>query len=405
MKISLIQMNSQPDRAANLAQALRLMRDACAGAKPDLLVLPEHFDWTGGTPEDKRQAADLVPGGEAYEMVRSFAGTTGVAIHAGSLLERRLEDARIYNTSVVFDASGSEIGSYRKIHLFDITAPDGKRYAESAAVAPGDTLFVYEIAGFRVGCAIGDVTLSLALRLADSGGEMSTPTISYKNHRFPPQVIARAVWLYFRFPLSLRMVEEMLLERGIVVSYETIRRWGRKFGPAYARQLRRRKPSRKDIWHLDEVVISIAGRKHWLWRAVDQDGYVLDEIVQTRRNTKAAKRLLIRLLKKQGMAPKRIITDKLRSYSAARRDVMPNVEHRSHKGLNNRAENSHLPLRKRERIMQGFRSVGGLQRFISIFSAVRNLFVASHKKRSALTTHIHRVRATAQWNAVTAELV
>lgn len=101
---------------------------------------------------------------------------------------------------------------------------------------------------------------------------MSTPTISYKNHRFPPQVIARAVWLYFRFPLSLRMVEEMLLERGIVVSYETIRRWGRKFGPAYARQLRRRKPSRKDIWHLDEVVISIAGRKHWLWRAVDQDG-------------------------------------------------------------------------------------------------------------------------------------
>lgn len=247
--------------------------------------------------------------------------------------------------------------------------------------------------------------MSLALRLADSGGEMSTPTISYKNHRFPPQVIARAVWLYFRFPLSLRMVEEMLLERGIVVSYETIRRWGRKFGPAYARQLRRRKPSRKDIWHLDEVVISIAGRKHWLWRAVDQDGYVLDEIVQTRRNTKAAKRLLIRLLKKQGMAPKRIITDKLRSYSAARRDVMPNVEHRSHKGLNNRAENSHLPLRKRERIMQGFRSVGGLQRFISIFSAVRNLFVASHKKRSALTTHIHRVRATAQWNAVTAELV
>jgi deaminated glutathione amidase len=154
MKISLIQMSSQPDRAANLAQALRLMRDACAGAKPDLLVLPEHFDWTGGTPEDKRQAADFVPGGEAYEMVRSFAGTTGVAIHAGSLLERRLEDARIYNTSVVFDASGSEIGSYRKIHLFDITAPDGKRYAESAAVAPGDTLFVYEIAGFRVGCAI-----------------------------------------------------------------------------------------------------------------------------------------------------------------------------------------------------------------------------------------------------------
>ncbi|TAU14436.1 IS6 family transposase (plasmid) [Rhizobium ruizarguesonis] len=233
---------------------------------------------------------------------------------------------------------------------------------------------------------------------------MTSSTISYKNHRFPPQIIARAVWLYFRFPLSLRLVEEMLLERGIVVSYETIRRWCRKFGAAYAKQLRRKKPSRKDIWHLDEVVISIGGQKHWLWRAVDQDGYVLDEIVQTRRDTKAAKRLLVRLLKKQGLSPKRIITDKLRSYGAAKRDVMPAVEHRSHKGLNNRAENSHVPLRKRERMMQGFRSVGGLQRFISVFSAVRNLFVAPHQRHSALATHIHRIRAMAQWKAVTAAI-
>ncbi len=112
--------------------------------------------------------------------------------------------------------------------------------------------------------------------------------ISYKRHRVPPQIIARAVWLYYRFPLSLRLVEEMLLERGIVVSYETIRRWGKKFGPDYARRLRRKPPSRNDIWHLDEVVISICGKKHWLWRAVDQDGYFLDEIVQSRRNTKAA---------------------------------------------------------------------------------------------------------------------
>ncbi|MCM5693028.1 IS6 family transposase [Sinorhizobium meliloti] len=228
--------------------------------------------------------------------------------------------------------------------------------------------------------------------------------MSYKNHRFPPQIIARAVWLYFRFPLSLRLVEEMLLERGIVVSYETIRRWCRKFGAAYVKQLPRKKPSRKDIWHLDEVVISIGGQKHWLWRAVDQDGYVLDEIVQTRRDTKAAKRLLVRLLKKQGLSPKRIITDKLRSYGAAKRDVMPAVEHRSHKGLNNRAENSHVPLRKRERMMQGFRSVGGLQRFISVFSAVRNLFVAPHQRHSALATHIHRIRAMAQWKAVTAAI-
>ena len=154
MKISLIQMNSQPNREANLAQALRLMRDACAGAKPDLLVLPEHFDWTGGTPEDKRDAADLVPGGDAYEMVRAFAREAGVAVHAGSLLERRPDDPRIYNTTVVFAPDGEEIGRYRKIHLFDITAPDGKVYAESAVVAPGDWLFVYDLAGFRVGCAI-----------------------------------------------------------------------------------------------------------------------------------------------------------------------------------------------------------------------------------------------------------
>src|SRR6478736_1022971 len=142
---------------------------------------------------------------------------------------------------------------------------------------------------------------------------MSKP-VSYKRHRFPPQIIARAVWLYFRFPLSLRLVEEMLLERGIVVSYETIRRWAKKFGPDYARRLRRKQPSRNDVWYLDEVVITIAGRKHWLWRAVDQDGYVLDEIVQNRRNTMAAKRLLARLMKKQGMAPKRIITDRLAPY-------------------------------------------------------------------------------------------
>lgn len=136
---------------------------------------------------------------------------------------------------------------------------------------------------------------------------MKSSAVSYKRHRFPQQIISKAVWLYFRFPLSLRLVEEMLLERGIVVSYETVRRWGRKFGPAYAKQLRRKRPLRKDVWHLDEVLISIAGTKHWLWRAVDQEGsYVLDEVVQARRDTKAAKRLLIRLLKKAGMPPKQI---------------------------------------------------------------------------------------------------
>ncbi len=146
MKISLVQMSSKPDRAANLGEARRLMEEACASGKPDLLVLPEHFDWTGGTPADKRAAADLVPGGAAYDLVQGFARDFGVAIHAGSLLERRLDDPRIFNTSVVFNPSGAEIGCYRKIHLFDITAPDGKRYAESATVAPGDGLLVYEIA-------------------------------------------------------------------------------------------------------------------------------------------------------------------------------------------------------------------------------------------------------------------
>ncbi|CAN7671895.1 IS6 family transposase [Phyllobacterium sp. LjRoot231] len=230
---------------------------------------------------------------------------------------------------------------------------------------------------------------------------MPQSRVSYKRHRFPTQIIAHAVWLYYRFPLSLRLVEEMLLERGILVSYETIRRWGIKFGPDYARRLQRKRPSPKDVWHLDEMVISISGKRHYLWRAIDQDGYILDEIVQNRRNTKAARRLLIRLLKKQGLPPKRIITDKLRSYGAAKRQIMPAVEHRSHKRLNNRAENSHVPLRKREWLMQSFRSQGGLQRFVSIFSALRNLFVPSHKNRSAKGIHLHRLSAMAQWKTVT----
>jgi putative transposase len=228
---------------------------------------------------------------------------------------------------------------------------------------------------------------------------MSKP-VSYKRHRFPPEIIAHAVWLYFRFPLSLRLVEEMLLERGIVVSYETVRRWALKFGPDYARRLRRKTPSRRDVLHLDEVVITISGQKHWLWRAVDQDGYVLDEIVQTRRNTTAANCFLRRLLRKQGCPPRRMITDKLGSYAAARRQIMPDVEHRSHKGLNNRAENSHLPFRRRERVMQGFRSPTHLQRFISVFSAARNLFVLPRSHRSALAMRLHRLNAMAEWKSV-----
>jgi putative transposase len=160
---------------------------------------------------------------------------------------------------------------------------------------------------------------------------MILPPVSYKRHRFPPQTIAHAAWLYFRFPLSLRLVEEMLLERSIVVSYESIRRWTITFGADYARRLKRKAPSRHDIRYLDEVVVSINGERRY-WRAVDQEGYVLDEIAQIYRDTKAARRLLTRFLRKQGRPPKRIVTDKLGSYGAAKHTVMPKVEHRQHKG-------------------------------------------------------------------------
>jgi putative transposase len=192
----------------------------------------------------------------------------------------------------------------------------------------------------------------------------------------------------------------MLPERGIVISYETVRCWALKFGPDFARRLKRKPPNRRDIWHLNEVVITIAGKKHWLWRAVDQDGYVLDEIIPTRRNTEATKCLLTRVLKKQGRKQRRMITDKPDSYTAARRQVMTAVEHRSHKRLNNRAVNSHLSSRRRGRATQGFRSPGGLLKFGTIFSAVRSLFVPPRSRRSALATHLHRLTAMAEWKAV-----
>src|ERR687883_1048964 len=163
----------------------------------------------------------------------------------------------------------------------------------------------------------------------------------YAGYRFPPEVSSHAVWLYFRFPLSLRMVEEMLAARGIIVSHETVRQWALKFGQDFANQIRRRLPGAGDKWHLDEVAINIAGETHWLWRAVDQHGIVLDVLVQSRRDAKAAKRLLRKLLKRQGRAPRVMITDKLASYAAAKRNLMPGVEHRRHKGLNKLADNSH----------------------------------------------------------------
>ena len=206
----------------------------------------------------------------------------------------------------------------------------------------------------------------------------------YRRHRYPADVIDQAVLFYYRFPLSLRMVEDLLAMRGITVSHQTIRSWAEKFGRIYAYQLRRKSHGRFcDKWHLDECVVSINGKKQWLWRAVDANGFVLDVLAQSHRNKKAVKRLMIKLSKAQGMTPRVIITDKLRSYGAAKREIMPSVEHRSHKGLNNRAENSHLPFRRRERILQRFKSARHLQRFVSIHDPVQNLF---HIPRHQMTT-------------------
>src|SRR3954447_1739155 len=218
----------------------------------------------------------------------------------------------------------------------------------------------------------------------------------YAGYRFPAEVISHAIWLYFRFPLSLRMVDEILAARGITVSYETVRQWARKFGQSFANQIRCRLPRAGDKWHLDEVEVKIAGQKHWLWRAVDQTGMVLDVLVQRRRDKRAAKRLLRKLLKRQCRAPRVMVTDKLPSYGAAKREVMPGVEHRRHKGLNNRAENSHQPTRRRERQMN-FKSPRQAQRFLSAHDQIANLFHLRRDHVSASEFRAARARAFEVW--------
>jgi putative transposase len=223
----------------------------------------------------------------------------------------------------------------------------------------------------------------------------------YKRHRFPAEIIAHAVWLYFRFPLSLRHVEDLLAERGVDVSFQTVAEWAAKFGRDYARTIRRRSQGRfADKWHLDEMVVAIKGKKYWLWRAVDTDGYVLDALIQSRRNKKAALKLMRKLLKGQGVTPRVMITDKLRSYDAAKREIIPGVEHRSHKGLNNRAENSHLAVRRRERGMIRFKSAGQCQRFISTHATIANLFHLHRKHLTATDYRDVRAAAMAAWREV-----
>jgi putative transposase len=223
----------------------------------------------------------------------------------------------------------------------------------------------------------------------------------YRRHRFPAEIISHAVWLYFRFPLSLRMVEEMLAARGICVTYETVRQWAMKFGDTFSDEIRQRAPTRGDKWHLDEVVISIAGESHWLWRAVDQNGFVLDVLVQRRRDTHAARRLMTKLLKAADPPPRVMITDKLRSYASARAKMGLPVEHRQHRGLNNRAENSHQPTRRRERIMKRFKSARQAQRFLSAHDQVANLFhVPYPESATAVHRRAVRERALAVWRDI-----
>jgi len=238
------------------------------------------------------------------------------------------------------------------------------------------------------------------MKIGYPGAMIKTARSIYRGYWFPAEVIEHAVWLYFRFPLSLRMVEDLLAARGIVVSHETVRCWAEKFGRIYANKIRRRAPQFGDKWHLDEVVITINGKKHWLWRAVDAEGFVLDALVQGRRDRRAAERLLCKLIRKQARARRVIVTDKLGSYGAARTNMGMRFEHRQHKGLNNRAENSHLPTRRREKIMKRFKSARHLQRFVSIHDPIANLHNIPRHAISSSDYRALRAEAMVAWREI-----
>jgi transposase-like protein len=219
--------------------------------------------------------------------------------------------------------------------------------------------------------------------------------LSYRRHRFPPPIIQHAIWLYLRFTLSYRDVEELLAERGLEVSYETVRRWVSKFGPGFARSHRRSRPRASDRWHLDEMVVRIAGKRMYLWRAVDHEGEVLDMLVQRRRDKRAALRLMRKLLRKQGCAPKLLTTDKLGSYGSALRHLRLTCPHEQGLRANDRAENSHQVVRRRERKMQRFKSAGSAQRFLNMHAAVHNTFNLQRHLISRSTLRIFRAEAAA----------
>src|ERR1700724_2595200 len=220
--------------------------------------------------------------------------------------------------------------------------------------------------------------------------------ISYSGYRFPPEIIQQAIWLYVRFALSFRDVEDLLAERGIAVSYETVRRWVNHFGPTIAARLRKRRPKPCTTWHLDEFYLKIDGRMVYLWRAVDAEGEVLDVLVQSKRNKRAALKLMRNLLKKYGFVPDKLVTDELRSYAAAAHDLGIAKRHERGRWRNNRAENSHQPTRRRERKMQGFKSAGSAQRFLSVHAVVHNTFNVQRHLTSARTHRAFRASAMAR---------
>ncbi|WP_424139546.1 IS6 family transposase [Roseomonas chloroacetimidivorans] len=230
---------------------------------------------------------------------------------------------------------------------------------------------------------------------------MTTSPNPYRGFRYPAEIIQHAVWLYHCFSLSLRDVELILAARGIVVSYESIREWGLRFGRLFANALNRRRPRPGDKWYMDEVFIRIRGKQHYLWRAVDQDGVVLDTLVQSRRSATAAKRFFRKLLKGLQYVPRVVVTDKLRSYAAAKRDILPGVEHRQSRYLNNRAEVSHQPTRRRERQMQRFKSARHAQRFLSTHSRIHNHFQLRRHRLTATEYRIVRDAAFSTWRDVT----
>jgi putative transposase len=230
---------------------------------------------------------------------------------------------------------------------------------------------------------------------------MRKPPDPHYRHRFPAELISHAVWLYHIFSLSFRDVELLLAERGLIVSYESVRQWCLKFGASFADKMRRRRPKPGDKWHLDEVFIRIEGELHFLWRAVDQDGVVLDILLQSRRDAGAAKRFFKRLLKGLQYVPRVLITDGLRSYGVAKRALLPDVEHRKSRYLNNRAENSHRPTRRRERQMQRFKSSPQAQGFLSAHSFIYGHFRPRRHRMTATNYRASRATAFRVWREET----